>query len=170
MSTHRTFLRTLTGITAAGVLVGGLTSSKLVAANQTASLTVNASVANNCTISTTAVAFGAYDPVTANATVDATANGHVFVACTKGAAATVDLGNGGAADPNSRKLASGANSLNYQLYKSDATTVWSAGAGGVTYSSTSKTQTDLVVVGKVPGGQDIPAGTYTNTIVATVNF
>ena len=174
MNTHRTFLRTLTGITAAGLLVGGLTSSKLAAANKTADLTVNASVANNCTISTGAIAFGAYDPVAANATAgaDLTGNGHVYVACTRGASAVIDLGNGGAANANARRLTAGSDTLNYQLYQSDGTTVWAAGSGsgGVTYASTSKAQTDLVVVGKVLGGQDVPQGTYTNTIVATVNF
>jgi spore coat protein U-like protein len=150
--------------------VGGLTSSKLAAANKTADLTVNASVANNCTISTAQLAFGSYDPVTANASADATGDGHVYIACTKGASATIDLGNGGAADANSRRLTSGANTLNYQLYYLGS--VWGAGVGtgGVTYNSASKTQQDLVVNGKVPGGQDVPAGTYTNTIVATVNF
>jgi spore coat protein U-like protein len=163
------------GRLAIAIGVIGALGSALAAANKTADLNVNASVANNCTLTTGAIAFGAYDPVGANATAgtgDLTGNGHVYVACTKGAAATIDLGNGGAADANSRRLTSGANNLTYQLYRSDGTTVWGAGAatGGVTYSSTSKAQTDLVVVGKVPGGQDVPAGTYTNTIVATVNF
>ena len=171
MNTHRTLRRSLVGITAVGLFAGGLTSS-IAAATKTADLSVNANVVNNCTISTGALAFGAYDPVTTNASADLTANGHVYVACTKGASATIDLGNGGAADANSRKLTSGTDTLSYQLYRSDGTTAWSAGSGtgGVTYNSTTKTQSDLAVLGKVAGGQDVPAGAYTNTIVATVNF
>jgi spore coat protein U-like protein len=163
------------GRLAVAIGVIGALGSAIAAANKTADLNVNASVANNCTLTTGAIAFGPYDPVGANATAgtgDLTANGHVYVACTKGAGATIDLGNGGAADANSRRLTSGANNLTYQLYRADGTTVWAAGAatGGVTYNSTSKAQTDMVVVGKIAGGQDVPAGTYTNTIVATVNF
>ena len=173
MNTSLAF-RTRIGLAIAIGVIGAL-GSTLAAASKTADLTVNASVANNCTISTGAIAFGPYDPVGANATAgsgDLSGNGHVYVACTKGAAATIDLGNGGAADANSRRLTSGADTLTYQLYRSDGSTVWGAGSGtgGVTYNSTSKTQTDLVVVGKVAGGQDVAAGTYTNTIVATVNF
>src|SRR5688572_26333093 len=43
-------------------------SSTLDGQSASASLTVTASVAKNCTISTTPVNFGAYDPVAANAT------------------------------------------------------------------------------------------------------
>ena len=165
---NRGLLRTFTRIAAAGVVVAGLTSAAE-AANATASLTVAASVANNCTIATTQLSFGAYDPVGANATADATGSGQVLIACTKGASANIALGNGGGADANSRRLASGTNYLPYQLYKDDGG-VWSSGTGAITYTSLTKAQQTMAVQGKIAAGADVPAGTYSDTIVATVNF
>ncbi len=55
-------LASLFGVGAAVVL-----SDPAHAGSTTANLSVTASVNANCTISTTAVAFGAYDPVVANA-------------------------------------------------------------------------------------------------------
>ena len=55
------------------------------AGSATANLNVSASVAAVCTISTAPVAFGAYDPVVANAATDLNGTGTVTVACTKGA-------------------------------------------------------------------------------------
>ena len=162
--------RTFSRIAAAGLVIAGLTSAAE-AADATASLTVAASVANNCTIATTQLSFGAYDPVGTNATADATGSGQVLIACTKGASATIALGNGGGSDANSRRLASGSNFLPYQLYRSDGSTVWGSGAGGwVTYNSLSKAQQTMAVQGKIAAGADVPAGTYADTIVATVNF
>ncbi len=168
---NRGVFRTFTRIAAAGVVVAGLASAAE-AANATASLTVAASVANNCTIATTQLSFGSYDPVGVNATADATGSGQVVIACTKNATANIALGNGGGTDVNSRRLASGGNFLPYQLYREDGTTVWGSGVGtgAVSYNSTSKAPTTLAVHGKIPGGADVPAGTYTDTIVATVNF
>lgn len=161
-------LRTFFGIAAAGVVVG-FTSATVGAADKTASLAVAASVTNNCTISTTQLTFGAYDPVGVNASAELTSTGNVVVACTKGAAANIALGNGGGADANSRRLAYLTNYLPYQLYRADGQ-VWGSGAGAMSYSSESKTPTTLPVVGKIAGGADVPAGSYADTIVATVNF
>src|SRR5438270_6999931 len=73
------------------------------AASSTANLSVTASVAANCTITTAPVAFGAYDPVGANAAADLNGAGTVTVACTKGTAATVDLGQGANLSGGSRR-------------------------------------------------------------------
>jgi spore coat protein U-like protein len=168
---NRGVFRTFTRIAAAGAVVAGLASAAE-AANATASLTVAASVANNCKIETTELSFGAYDPIGANATADATGSAQVLIACTKGATATIALGNGGGSDVNSRRLASGSNFLPYQLYREDGSTVWGSGVGtgAVSYTSISKAQTPLAVKGKILAGADVPAGTYSDTIVATVNF
>lgn len=62
------------------------------AGSATSNLAVSASIAANCTISTTAVAFGAYDPVVANAATALNATGGVTIGCTKGSAPTITLG------------------------------------------------------------------------------
>jgi spore coat protein U domain-containing protein, fimbrial subunit CupE1/2/3/6 len=145
------------------------------AGSATASLSVTASVAANCTISTLPVAFGPYDPVVANAAADLLATGTVTVACTKGTAATIDLGNGVNLAAGSRRMASGApDFLNYALYKDAArTAVWGSGlAGGTTmaYAAASKAATSITVYGTVPQAQDVTVGAYSDTVVATINY
>jgi spore coat protein U-like protein len=144
------------------------------AATATANLSVSATVTNNCTISTAAVAFGSYDPVVAHASVDLDGTGTVVVACTKGAVATVGLGLGSNASGSTRRMTDGASEfLTYELYQdAGRTTVWgNAGAG--LYSpgaAPSKTARNFTVYGRVAANQDVVAGNYSDTVVATVNF
>jgi spore coat protein U-like protein len=144
------------------------------AATATANLGVSATVTNNCTISTAALAFGSYDPVVANASANLDGTGTVTVACTKGATATVGLGLGANALASVRRMTDGStNYLSYELY-SDAgrTTVW-GNAGAALYSpgaAPSKAARNFTVYGRVTSNQDVPAGSYNDTVVATVNF
>src|SRR2546426_5364633 len=71
------------------------------AGTATSNLSVTASVSANCTISTTPVAFGAYDPIGANAAAALNGTGSVSVTCTSGASTTVTLGQGSNADTGS---------------------------------------------------------------------
>ena len=144
------------------------------AASQTANLNVTASVSAVCSISTVTVAFGAYDPVVANAATDLNGTGTLVVACTKGAAATIDLGVGGNLFGGSRRMSSGTDFLNYALYRDAARTqVWGTGMTGgstLTYNSASKTSTNITVYGKVPQAQDVTVGAYSDVVVATINY
>ncbi len=146
----------------------------LAAADSTASLTVNATVSNNCTITTSALTFSAYDPVVANATANSDGTGRVTVACTKGAAPSIGLGTGSAASGNTRRLSDGAgNFLAYDLYQDSGRSVsWTTSGGGLltTQAAVSKAARDFTVYGRIAGNQDVPAGSYGDTVVATVNF
>lgn len=156
------------------VLTAAIVAAPAFAAQQTANLSVTASVSAMCSITTTAVAFGAYDPVVANASTDLTAAGSVNVACTKGTPATIDLGNGGNFSGGSRRMGSGSDFLNYALYKDAARTqVWGTGlAGGSTlaYNAATKASTVVPVYGTVPQNQDVTVGAYSDTVVATINY
>src|SRR5581483_8493063 len=90
-------------------------SAPVFAASASANLNISASVAAVCTITTSPVAFGAYDPISANAATDLTASGSVNVACTKGTPATIDLGNGASFAAGTRRMSSGSDFLNYGL-------------------------------------------------------
>jgi spore coat protein U-like protein len=156
------------------LVILSMTSIPAFAATATANLSVSASVSAVCTITTTPVAFGAYDPVVANAAANLNATGTVTVACTKGAAATIDLDNGSNLSGGSRRMASGTDFLTYALYKDAARTqVWGSGlAGGTTsaYNSASRTATAVTVYGTVPQAQDVAVGAYSDVVVATINY
>jgi spore coat protein U-like protein len=144
------------------------------AATASASLNVSASVANNCTISTAALAFGVYDPLVANASANLDATGTVTIACTKGATSTIALNLGSNASGTTRRMTDGSsNFLTYEMYQdSSHSTVW--GSSGTALftppAAPSKTARNFTVYGRIPGSQDIPAGTYADTVTATVNF
>ncbi len=145
------------------------------AASATANLSVSATIVNNCTISTTPVAFPSYDPIGANATVDADdGTGTVTITCTKGTTATIGLGLGSNASGNTRRMLNGpSNYLDYELYQTSArTTVW-GNAGPRLFSpgpAPSKAPRTFTVYGRIFAGQDLPAGSYADTVQATVNF
>jgi spore coat protein U-like protein len=144
------------------------------AASQTTNLSVTASVAANCTIATATLAFGAYDPVGTNSSTgtDLTGTGTVTISCTKGAVTSVELGLGANASGSQRRLTNGTDFLNYDIFQDGGhTTAWGTGtAKKNTGTSTSKAPVDHTTFGLVPKGQDPGTGSYTDTVVATVNF
>lgn len=167
-----TFLGLAAAISAMAIVAAGF-SDPASAATATANLGVSATVVNNCTISTTALAFGSYDPVVAHASTDLDGTGTVTVACTKGATSTIGLGLGSNASGSTRRMTDGSNYLTYELYQdAGRTTVWGDAGAGL-YSpgaAPSKAARNFTVYGRVASNQDIPAGSYNDTVVATVNF
>jgi len=155
-----------------GGMVFGLTAPALA---QTAStnLSVTAVVAKNCSITTTAVAFGSYDPIVANASTPLDGTGSVVVTCTKGSGTRIDLGLGSNATGSVRKMLGGTDLLTYELYTDTGrSTVWGSGAGaGQTIAAApNKNPRTFTVYGRVPAGQDVGAASYADTVVATINF
>ena len=155
-----------------GGLMLGLAAPAL-AQTATANLSVSATVAKNCIITTTAVAFGSYDPIVANAASPLDGTGTVVVTCTKGAGTRIDLGLGGNASGSVRRMLGGTDFLTYELYSdSGRTTVWGSGAvAGLTIpTAPSKAARTYTVYGRVAAGQDVGAASYADTVVATINF
>lgn len=147
------------------------------AGTATSNMTVTASVAANCTITTSTVAFGAYDPIVTNAAVALTGTGSVTTTCTNGSAVTVTLGQGANALGGStatvpqRQMASGVNRLGYFLYSDAARTVaWGDTAGTGKADTGTGAVSTLTVYGTVTAGQNKPVGSYNDSVVATVTF
>jgi spore coat protein U-like protein len=167
------------GVLASAVLIAIGASGSAAAGTASSDLPVSASVSANCTIDASGgVAFGAYDPVSANASTALTASGTISTTCTNGATATITLGQGSNADTGStdtaplrRMLAGTSDYLNYQLYSdSGDTTVWgNTSATGVTVTGTGAA-VSTTVYGSVPGGQNVATGNYADTVAATVTF
>ena len=168
----------LTLTTIGGLLVSSDTS--VIAGNSTANLTVNATVVANCTVTTATITFPNYDPIVAHASTpdDTTAVGAVTVACTKGTSSTIGLSFGQNATNSPRAMKDSAgNLLSYDLYtNSPGGTVWgNIGGPGTPYTPSpaaapSKAPRAFNVYGRIPQAQDVPAGSYTDTVIATVNF
>jgi spore coat protein U-like protein len=162
-------------VVAALLCAAALVPAGVSAQSASTNLAVSANVTANCTITTTAVAFGAYDPVVTNATVARDAAGSVIIACTKGAVPTVGLGLGAnSTGPGVRRmLGASGDFLGYDLYQpAGYTTVW--GTAGVNLfapgASTGRAARTFAVNGRIPAGQDVGTGAYNDTVVATVNF
>jgi spore coat protein U-like protein len=132
-------------------------------------------LAASCTIASVAgVALGTYDVFDA-APVDST--GTITYECTgvvetDTVQITVSTGGGGTFSP--RAMSAGAETLSYNLYLDAARTVlWGDGTAGTsTYGplQPAEGQTAVTVFGRVPAGQDVAAGSYSDTVVITVIF
>jgi spore coat protein U-like protein len=168
--------RRLTAAVAAALAVAAASSAD--AGTATSNLSVTASVTANCTITTAPVAFGAYDPVVTNASTALNGTGTVSVTCTNGASTTVTLGQGLNAGTGStdavpaRRLTDGATDyLTYTLYSdTNRSVVWGNTVGTGLANTGSGVLQALTVYGAVAPGQNVPAGSYSDTVVATVAF
>lgn len=161
------------------IAVAALVSAPLVANASSATSTINvtANVAQNCTIAALPLAFGTYDPISANLAANLDQNTTVTLTCTKGATGvTLAMGNS-ANDPahcvtaTTRCMVNGADVLNYQLY-SDAPggTVWTAGVAQTFPIGGHANPLAVTVYGRIPMAQDVAVAAYTDSVVATVNF
>jgi spore coat protein U-like protein len=157
---------------------GAVAAGPAQAETATSNLSVTATITNNCIISTSDVAFGAYDPIVAHASSALNGTGTVTVTCTSGASAIITLGQASHANPSStdavpkrRMHNSGSSKLSYFLYSNAGwTTVWGNTAGtGVAHTGIG-TATAMTVYGQVTAGQNVAAGSYSDTVVATVTF
>lgn len=135
----------------------------------------SAQAAVNCRINTVAVAFGSYDVFSSSVL---TSVGNVNIRCvgigrgTSPVSVSLNPGNSGNFQP--RKMFSGLETLNYNLYLDPGgSQIWGDGTGGTQmFSATSSNnQTmNLPIFGRMPAGQDVSVGIYTDTIIATINF
>lgn len=140
----------------------------------TATIAVSATVRRNCTITTTPLAFGTYDPVVANVTTPLDAAATVTIACTMGTPATIGLDTGSNALATQRRLTNSSSAyMNYQIFlDSGHSNVWGNETTTQLDAGTapSKEPRAFPVYGRIPAGQDVPVGPFSDSVVATVNF
>lgn len=159
-------------IAAAGLLV--MTGATPGFAQSTGAVAATATVTTECNITVTPLAFGEYDPVVAHQAADLDGTATITLTCTKGAVASVALGLGLNASGATRQMRSNiGNSLTYELHQdSSRLFVWNEEITSLLTlgPALSMAPRDLTVYGRVFGGQDVRAGTYTDSVLATVNF
>ena len=140
----------------------------------TRTFTVMVTVPAECTVSTTPVVFGNYDPIGTHATTALDSTGTVEVYCTRGTNVTVSLGTGlSPAAPSRRMQGPGGSLLTYNLFTTAArTVVWDTTnmQAGTSTSRLLPISGGMTVFGRVTAGQDPAVGAYTDTVQATVNY
>jgi spore coat protein U-like protein len=150
---------TKAGLTAAIACACVLTASRLEAAK--------------CTIDTTSVIFGSYN-VFASAPVDST--GSVRYNCNGGAKnVQITITRGRSATFLQRSLRRGADNLGYNLFLDPSrTAIWGDGTGGshAYYGGNppNKTDVNVTIYGRIPPGQDVGAGKYSDNVVVAIDF
>jgi spore coat protein U-like protein len=140
---------------------------------------LNAHAQSTCSVSASAVSFGIYDPFGTSA-LDST--GNVQVTCSLAGVVAVLVNytiqlNGGGSGFSPRKMRSGANALNYNLYTDSArTTTWGDGTGGTATVADSYVLSPTPVVrnypvyGRAVAFQNVAPGSYQDAITVTVNY
>jgi spore coat protein U-like protein len=140
----------------------------------TVTFNVTATAVGDCTVSAFTLNFGAYEPVVTNNTVPLDSSSIINVYCTKGTQGDVALDNGSNFAAGNRRMKSAAGAfMTYEIYKDAArATVWNA-AGINSAISTSRTIPlggGFIAYGRIPAGQDLAAGAYTDTLQAIVTY
>jgi spore coat protein U-like protein len=157
---------------AAAVLAGtaALIASPAFAVN-TGNIGVSLTVEEECTMATTPLTFG----TTGIIDTALTGSADITIECTAESpyAIALDDGDNGAGNTSARKLKNTveADVVNYQLYStSDYGTVWGDEIGDDTVDSASATGADEVytVYGQILTHQNVSAGSYVDTITATI--
>jgi len=134
------------------------------------SFTSTATVSNICNISTANINFGSVP----NLSSSVAATGSIILQCTNGDAYNVGLnaGSGSGATIANRLMTYAFYTVTYSLYQNNAhTVIWGNTIGTNTVSGTgSGANQTLTVYGLVPAQTAPAAGTFNDTVVATVTY
>ena len=144
------------------------------AATKTDNMQVSATVSKNCIIDAPDLNLGTFD-----GTNNLTANSTISVRCTSGTTFNVDLSTGAGTYAN-RTMSNGTDTLSYNLFTTNGyTTVWGDGTGttgrgsGTGAGMAVGNAQSLIVYGRLLASANtgpVGAGTYTDTITATITY
>lgn len=139
-----------------------------------------AQAAATCSTSATSLSFGSYNPFTVT---PLDSSGTVTVSCSLGGLLSllvsyqIKLSAGGSGTFSPRRMSSGGNTLDYNLYTtSGRTTIWGNGSSGTGSVSdgyllgVGTTVRNYTVHGRVPAKQNARAGGYLDSITVTVEY
>jgi spore coat protein U-like protein len=138
----------------------------------------------DCSVSSTGVAFGIYDPTTAAAT-DST--GNLTLVCTHVSGGgqrvnySVALSAGNSGTFTQRWMRAGTSTLNYNLFDTAARArIWGDGSAGTVVISdgfavgpgqgNNRREVVYPIYGRIPAQQAVATGNYSDTIVVTLTF
>ncbi len=139
------------------------------AAAETATVSVRVEVVSTCTISDAELDFGTY-VAGQSSPLDATAT--LTVTDCPVRAVRVELDGGGSGNVKNRRMSDGdGNTLAYQIY-ADAgmRQIVGTGRNGRSLSLGPNNGASLTLYARIPGGQVVPEGVYTDTVRVTMSF
>lgn len=142
-------------------------------------LKVDMALSQQCTINVTPISFGNYD---AFSSIPLDATGTITINCVDVVWAEVKLGvssSSGTFNPRRMRRSGGADLLDYNIYtNATRTVIFGDGTGGTEAIEIHKPpgtprpepwSRSISMYGRIPPGQDVSAGTYSDTLTATVN-
>ena len=167
--------------TAGAAIILGVSAAIAAAGTANTNFNVTARVVNNCTVSSSSLSFGDYDPTSSSGL---SAQGTITAKCTKGDAVSVALSQGANPAPGStpvapaRRMTNGvSNYLPYHIYVAapPSKEEWGSGAAGKNQPSAQIAAGVGVPIifttyGSLPAGPNVPPGEYTDIVVAIVTF
>ncbi len=170
-------LQKLSGIVLSAFTILSVSNSAQ-AQTQTGSIGVSATVGTNCVVSTTSIGFGTYDPA---AVAPTNGTGTVALVCTTGATPSIAVNLGSNPNATQRRLTSGANTLNYNVFQPTSNAAGAACAYTTAFPTTtpgfaltaapSTASRTYNICGQIPAAQSgAAAGTYSDTLTVTVSF
>lgn len=154
------------------MIAATLFAAPAIFASANARFQVSATVTADCRISVTDLSFGQYDPLGQNSSRELNAAAGVSMLCTRDARATIVMDAGRSPLGSTRGLSSGDQRVAYQIYRdADRTQVWGSGADALQFVSGGvQNPQQFVVYARIPPGQEVASGTYSDVVTATVDF
>lgn len=142
-------------------------ASQSFAATDTEPFQVTANVVSSCSIAAIAdLAFGAYDPASIT---PALAQTTASVTCTLLTDYELTIDDG--VNTGRRMKDAGTNYLDYDVYSDVARLLaWPSVAPGVAGVGLGLSAVPHLIYGSIPAGQDVPAGSYADTLTLTVTW
>ncbi|MCB1883427.1 MAG: spore coat protein U domain-containing protein [Geminicoccaceae bacterium] len=141
----------------------------LAAGTSTSTLAIKAEVADSCEMQGGSLDFGTYQSGQAT---DLLIQGTINYANCTAQTVSIEMDGGSSGKESDRTLvnASGG-ALRYQVYRNfDRTYPWGTGDTALNNRKITATNGSLVVYGKIPGGQRIAGGTYSDVVNVTLRF
>jgi len=155
----------------AAALVAGLCLAPRATLAETATdtLSLQVTVQESCSLSGTTLNFGTYS---SGQQTPLDAEGDItYTSCPEGLL-TIALDGGGGGNVNARRLSAGnGDTLAYQLYRNSARSqIWGTGSEAQQINLLAPNSGTVTVYGRIPGGAEVRAGAYTDTVNITMTF
>lgn len=140
----------------------------------TGKIEVSAFVISNCQLTIAPLIFGEYDPLGAHQANWLDSSTEVRLLCSRDSRATLSLDGGlHAQGPDARRMLNAGEYLGYQIFQdASRTQPWGEGSDARTISqfSGSFEPESITLYGRIPAGQQVLSGSYSDVVTAKVDF